>query len=221
MGMFRTVLQVGAVGGDVHLHPPRRGATAMVIAVWVPALIAVCSLLPADSVRQAAPAPSPPPSASTAPTAPGTTTATTPVQPVRNRTVVVRTPGDPVTALDGLRIDVDTAGFTSTHDGSVRCGGGGDGPGGGGCGAVAGGSSGASVVGVIDFSVLTPTLSCTVSSVHINESAVVVELDGTWSRIVVAAIGPNDADGALPITFDVSRGRGAPVPTSPKVCVLG
>ncbi|GLZ28196.1 hypothetical protein Lesp02_03860 [Lentzea sp. NBRC 105346] len=122
--------------------------------------------------------------------------------------------------MDGLRIAVHTAGFTSTHDGTVDCGGGGKGPGGGSCTAVGGNTSGTSVIGVIDFSVLTPALTCTVSSVHVSESAVVTEPGGRWIRIVVRGIGPNDRNSStLPISFDLSWGRGSPAPQSPKVCV--
>lgn len=228
-GVFRNLLQVGTVLGDVHMHQPR-WAAPVVIAVWLPALVAVFSLVPADSALQAPPSMTSRPPSSTTPspeTVAGTAAPTPsgvqpPVRPVETRTVVVQVPGAPVTVLDGLRISVKTVGFTSTHDGSVDCGGGGTGPGGGGCIAIGGDTSGTSVIGVIDYSVLTPAVTCTVSSVHVNESAVVSEPDGRWTRIVVLGIGPNDPNtSTLPVSFDISRGQGQPVPASPKVCVPG
>jgi hypothetical protein len=225
VGVFRVLLQTGTVFGGVHFHP-RRVPLFVVIAVWLPTMVAVFSLVSADSAGSPSAMADRP--TSTFPTTgmpDGSTTAAAsempPVQPTEHRTVVVQVPGDAVAVMDGVRISVETVGFTSTHSGAVDCGGGGgNGPGEGGCVVVGGGTTGTSVVGVIDYSVLTPGLTCTVSSVHINESAVVSEPDGWWTRIVVLGIGSNDLKSrTLPVSFDVSRGHGDPVPHSPKVCV--
>lgn len=230
IGMIRKLLQVGIVNGGLHVHLPRRAGTAMLIAVWLPALIAVASLVAGDSTRWAEPQSATGPQRTSEAQEPTTTTTTPaampdppalpPVYEAEVRTVTVVVPGDPPAVLDGIRISVETAGFTSTHDGAVRCGGGGNGPGGGGCVAIGGDTLGTSTVGIIDFSVITPALTCKTSSVHVNESVVLAQPSGGWARIVVLSIGPhNPATGKLPVSFEVSRGHSAPAPQSPKVCV--
>lgn len=226
VGVFRNFLQVGTLVGDVHLHPPRRLITA-VVAVWLPALIMVLSLISADSTRQTQFQPQPSGQSSAPPTTrPAEPTANAgavpPVQQDQTRTVQMEVPGDAATALDGLNIAIETVGFTNTHNGEVDCGGGGNGPGSGGCVGIGGGTRGISTLGVIDFSVITPALICTVSSVHVNESVVITESPRRWTRIIVLKIGPSNPNAqGLPVVLEVSRGHGEPAPQSPKICVPG
>lgn len=228
MGVFRTLLQIGTVIGDIHVHPPRRPVVIAALAAVCLALAAILALVLIGSARRVseASAPSTAPSATTAGggDAPAGTSPppSPPVRPEEVHEVVVPVSGDPVAVADGLRIAVRTAGFTVISDDEVTCGGVAHGGGGRTCTATAGGSSGADTLGVIDFSVLTPALTCVVSSVHLDESAVVVEPGGRWTRVVLLDIGLAEQDRqALPVTFEVSRGRGAPAPQSPKVCVPG
>lgn len=223
-GTARNVAQVGVLHGGLHLHetPHRARRLILAVAIMLGAVVIVVLILVYPSApqrRSAQPAAAQSPGPAAAPSAPDSSRVPQ-VRPADVRTVTVEVPGAKPATVDDLRIAVGTVGFTSTYNGSVDCGGGGNGPGGGSCHVVAGDGTGASTVGTIDFSVRTPAMTCTTSSVHVNDSVVIAQPQGGWTRIVVLAIGPNKPQtGKLPVVFEVTRGHSGPAPDSPKVCV--
>lgn len=222
VGKVRNLLQVGVINGGLHVHLPRSVGLTVMAGVMVSLLIAAAiyflSEVPPQS-RTAAQPVSLAPTTTSPTTAPASSSSSVPpVRPAEVRVVTVEVPGDKPAVVGDIQIAVETAGFTSTNNGGVDCGGAGNGPGGGGCIAIPGHSKGISTVGIIDFSVITPVLTCKTSSVHVDESVVIAEPPGSWARIVVLSIGPNTPT-ELPVTFQVSRGQSGPAPQSPKVCV--
>lgn len=170
---------------------------------------------PAAEPTHVSPAPTRSPTSSTP-----TPSTVPPVQPTEVGTVTAYSPDDGKRAvIDGLTIAVENTGYTASNNGALDCGGGSHGGGIGRCEVVAQAETGTSTVGFVDFSVTTPATSCRTNSMHINESLVLTEPAGNWIRILVRSIG-RDTSGAdrTAITFEVSRGRGAPAPQSPKVC---
>ncbi|MFE0022921.1 hypothetical protein [Amycolatopsis sp. NPDC059021] len=195
-GKVRGLIQVGVVNGGFHVHLPRyAGAAMLVAALGLPVLLAL--VVPSDVPRQSVVAP---------------------VHPVEVSTVTVNVLDGRTAAAEGITIAIDSVSFTSTDNGNATCVGVDNHPGT--CTAFANGTaSGSSTVGVIDFSVTTPALTCRTSGVHVSESVVLAQASGAWTRVLLRAMGPNDREGhQLPVTFEVSRGHRGPAPQSPKTC---
>ncbi|WP_367128560.1 hypothetical protein [Saccharothrix sp. HUAS TT1] len=219
-GPVHTVVQAGVVFGGVHLAQVRKVSAVLLVAVWLPLLITVVALVPGDSARKANPAvtptvrdvPTPPVLPSATPST--TSSAPPPAVTVETRMVELRVRDHPVEVFEGVRMAVGSAAFISVDQDGATCAGSNIGSG---CAVVAGGSTTA-LSGVADLTVITPTLSCTVGGLHVSESAVVVDADGGWTRIVLLDFGPVQPNTPMLVQFDLSRGHGA-APLTPKPCV--
>lgn len=197
-------------------RPARRRAAVLVAAAAAVVLAAGLTYALTHPTEHAG---SSAPTTTSTPPPPTTTSSTpSPVRVAAPTTVRVDAPDGAPGQLDDLWIRVETVGYTSSDNGTVDCGGAG-GVGTGQCGAVAGHSSGVTTLATVDFTVTTPAITCRASAVHVDDSVVVTEPTGAWSRIVLRSVGPGEqSSNQTSVTFEVSRATGGPAPQSPHVC---
>jgi hypothetical protein len=212
-GKAKNVLQVGTIHGGLHIHfLGRIGSVILVILVGVPLILTIVTQLNGNSTQR--PSAEPP----TTSIASGTASHSSDVPPVHQRAaqdVTINLYGTKQAPVGDITIHVDTVAVITVGNGRAQASNGGDSN-----FAIFGGgkASGGSTIGTVDFSVLTPTMTCEASGLHIGESVVITEPSDEWIRIAILSISqitqrtPN-----LPVTFEVSLGQGS-APQSSKVC---